>query len=342
MSLLASSLDASAACTLDSGDRDVCSGCTHTTIESAVLAASHGETICIDAGAYNESSTLTLSQNITLDTVGGPALTSVVGADPIFDVTAGTATIRGMTIGPDTGLGVDLAAGADLTLDDVVMDGLENRAIDSNGDLTVTNSTVTNNSSSSNGGAMMLDGGTATLTDVHIEGNSSSGDSGAMRAQGNVLFQGTRLFICDNHTNGGGASGVMRMIDIDESGSFITASVFLDNYTPGGVGGHMVVDQDVTLSFLTVVGGSANGGGGGFQIQSFADAIVTHSVIVDNTPNGILDQNGTATFSWNYWDNIQNSNQGLGTPAFTPNPDANLAWTSGCNLADVYPHWAAH
>ena len=59
-----------------------------------------------------------------------------------------------------------------------------------------------------------------------------------MRAEGNVLFQGTRLFICNNTTTGP-SSGVMRMFDVAPD-SFITASVLLDNSSLGATGGHLV------------------------------------------------------------------------------------------------------
>lgn len=79
---------------------DVCpSGCAHSSIQSAVDAATYGDTITVGPGTYNEA--VSVSTNLTLQSVSGPEDTIVDATglgQPVFTLTNYQSTIDGFTV----------------------------------------------------------------------------------------------------------------------------------------------------------------------------------------------------------------------------------------------------
>ena len=78
-------------------DRDVCSTCTYTTIQSAISAATPGDRIRVTQGTYNERPFVT--NTITLSGGWNPSFTGQV-ADPSLTVVDGGNTERCILINP--------------------------------------------------------------------------------------------------------------------------------------------------------------------------------------------------------------------------------------------------
>jgi len=89
----------------------------HTTISAAILAASHGDTIWVREGSYNEQLLVDKSVTIIADVVGSRPIIYATTYSPGIDVTAGEVRIEGFKIygnsNPGGGPSIRASAGAD-------------------------------------------------------------------------------------------------------------------------------------------------------------------------------------------------------------------------------------
>ena len=191
-----------------------------------------GSSTGIISGASN---TLTLT-DCTVSHNGTPASNSIFGIE-----SQGTATISGTTISGTQG----------------------GSGIFTSGNLTVTNSTISDNAGGNYSGGLVFAGGMATLTDDTISGNSTVGNyGGGIRnetSDGTLTL--TNVTIVDNTAaaNGGGIfnQGTTAFNNVTLSG----------NTTESGTGGGGVYDQagssQLTIANSVIAGNTAPNGGVG-------------------------------------------------------------------------------
>jgi hypothetical protein len=205
-------------------------------LRQAIFDTSAGDTVDFQAGLSGTITLTTGELDIDKDlTIAGPGLTAITvsgdHASRVFNITAGTVCISGLTIadGQISGRGGGIENAGTLTLSDSTLSANSaatfiyppqyGGAIDNSGTLTVINCTLTGNHVSSEfstfgGGIFNL--GTLTLRDSTLSGNSaSSGDSGSA-VGGGIANVGTLSVInctlSDNSTSsvffGGGGAGI--------------------------------------------------------------------------------------------------------------------------------------
>jgi hypothetical protein len=143
---------------------DVClEGCIFSTVQSAINAASAGETIRICPGAYREK--LTIDRNLHL-------------------IGAGDGNGAGNTIlqGADTGHVVFVSQSKTVTLESVRITGGNECGIQTamSSDLSLTACTVTGNTTTNTGGGIRNSGDRLTLTNCHITGNRADSFGGGI------------------------------------------------------------------------------------------------------------------------------------------------------------------
>ncbi|MHB8856802.1 MAG: hypothetical protein ACYC6K_09315 [Bellilinea sp.] len=131
--------------------RDVCSGCTYTTIQAAVTAAVAGDTINVAAGTYIEAGQIVINKNL-----------SIVGADRATTIVkpAGDAVGAG-----DSGSFILVSDGVTLNLSGVTIDGTGRQiqqGIRYNGSGAVDNVIVQNITATGNVGTAISQGNTNT------------------------------------------------------------------------------------------------------------------------------------------------------------------------------------
>jgi CSLREA domain-containing protein len=214
---------------------------------------------------------LDLTANVTMN--GGGQSSTIIdgdGADRIFDVHGGVATISGVTLqngSAPSGGGINV-----------------------NSSLTLANSRITGNSAASVGGGIYA-GGTVTVTNGRIDNNSAGSGGGGLF----VSFQPVTVIrseISGNSSgnNGGGiySSGTLALVNSTLSG----------NSANRDGGGLFVVESpntqlyNVTISANTAdADGDNNGDGGG--VRAFSSVSVANSLIGGNSGNLRPDCYGT-------------------------------------------------
>jgi hypothetical protein len=179
---------------------DVCSACTHTTLQGAVDAATPGATIQLCPGTYLTKTGI----NKSLTVVGaGPGEGGTVldgqGLTGVIDINLGEGeelVLRRLTITggvQEFGAGIYYSSGGIVTLEDVH---------------------VTGNHSSVRGGGIR-NAGVMTLTNSHVSGNSAS-LGGGIANQGGTLTLSDSSTVTDNTATGGAGSGGGIHNDVDD------------------------------------------------------------------------------------------------------------------------------
>lgn len=141
-------------------------------------------------------------------------------------------------------------------------------ALDTAGNVVVTNSTLTGNNSTAEGGAIQTNGsGTVTITNSTISNNTSQGSGGAIGAQGLTTIINSTLS-GNNSTNNGGA--------VRAYGGAVVINSTLSNNTAASGGGAIDSNQGISLTYATIVDNTATGGGNldvGGTLNSFGSVI---------------------------------------------------------------------
>ncbi|MFH0343661.1 MAG: choice-of-anchor Q domain-containing protein [Chromatiales bacterium] len=222
------------------------------------------DTIVLPAGS---TQLLTAVDNITLGPTGLPVITSTV------TLRGRNSTIRRESSAPDFRiLAVD--SSGDLTLHNTTVSGgysdrgllYSGGGVYNSGILTLTNSTVSGNYVYSGGGGV-LNSGTLTLTNSTVSGNS-------------II----------NHGSGSGGvfnSGTLTLTNSTVSGNRITGLGF--------GGGGVSNTGTLTLTNSTVSGNSANYGGGG--VDNSGTATLTNSTVSGNFDGGGMHNSGMLTLT---------------------------------------------
>ncbi|MGY6588666.1 MAG: hypothetical protein ACXIUB_10340 [Wenzhouxiangella sp.] len=187
------------------------------TIQSAIVAASDGDTVLVAAGIYPETVDF-LGKAISLVSVAGPDVTLIDGSGPangyVVRIQAGQpgANLEGFTI--TGGFGSNMSGpGGGLLIRDTEA-SLNNLVVTANqgaigGGLLVDNAVVTVNDVvfSENvalfGGAIRVEGGSLTVSNSQFEANQAQTDGGAMS-----VFWADEIAIVDTDFTGNRAHGI--------------------------------------------------------------------------------------------------------------------------------------
>jgi len=261
-----------------------------------VGAAGSGDIIgfnqdCTGAGAITLGSTLTLTQNVTIDGVGH-SVTVQAAATPntatygVFTINSGVVSISNLTIA--NGKSGTFGGGG---------------GISNGGTLTVTNSTLSGNSSPFGGGIFNGTGATLTVTNSTLSGNNSVntlGQGGGIYNNFNGTVNLTNSTLSNNSaTSGAGGYGSGGGI-YNFSAVTVTNSILSGNSAPGrptfAFGGGGIYNDfnggtmTVTNSILT--GNSATDGLGGGIFNSGTLTVTNSALSGNSTLSGNSAPNG--------------------------------------------------
>jgi len=159
--------------------RDVCaSGCTYTDVQTAINAASAGDTVTVGPGTYSSGQFLVLSgKEITIEGSGvDTTFMRLTNPSDGFKVQANNVTLKNFTINSaGTAIyGLRAQGVTNLNVQNVKITGMTKSAFDING---VTSSQFTNITAQSNGGngVSVTDSSNLTFTNVTTSGNGWGG-----------------------------------------------------------------------------------------------------------------------------------------------------------------------
>ncbi|MDX2077133.1 MAG: hypothetical protein SFZ02_11925 [bacterium] len=243
-------------------------------IVAITTANSNGQADVIN---FNCSTTLNFSLELTILNDGAGITINANSNAVTFD---GGGTTRFFTVN----------GGASLTLDGLTLQngGLfpgSGGAIQNNGTLSITNSTLSGNSVASFGGAIYNDG-TLTITGSTLSGNSAGTSGGAIYTSvGNTITISTSDFTNNSADYGGAILNNLNIITISDS-TFTNNSVTIDGgaiYNGSGA---------VTITNSTVSGNSATQEGGAIYNDN-GTVTITGSTVSGNSATG----NGGAIFN---------------------------------------------
>jgi transcriptional regulator with XRE-family HTH domain len=188
---------------------------------------------------------------------------------------AGTLTISG----GDFGHSIQVLSGASVSFSGLAFknsEPLQNNFIDNAGDLTLTNSIITNNIGPD---GAITNSGTLTISNSTISGNIGNG-SGGINNSGTLTI--TNSTISDNKAYGKGGGGIFNSAGTVAFSDFVslTNSTVSGNITSGGGGG---IDNTgfFTITNSAISDNTAQAEGGG--IDSHGGLILINSTVSDNT-----------------------------------------------------------
>ena len=239
------------------------------------------------SGAEENNNGGDLDINADVNIVGSTTGTTTIQmgwTDRVIDVNAGNSTISNVTItGGDKnsdGGGIVVQTGAELTLNDVIIQGNVARDLGGGvfnlGTLTMNRVLVDNNQSTSDHGGGIYNDGVMTLTDVIVSANSANKNGGGIENSGQAILQ--RVTINNNtaldagggiHHGGGGAT--MDLLNVTVSGN------------TGNNGGGINAQKDISITSSTIVGNVATNKEGGLWMSGAATGTLLNTIIANNT-----------------------------------------------------------
>jgi len=221
----------------------------YTTIGDALLAASDGDVIEVEAGDYPEI--LTIDVDVDIVGLGGLAATSLSGTGgPAVEVDNAIVSLAGFTLNGTADRGVVVLNGAEFTGTDLDISGF------------------TVGGPESGAGLLSLDS-EVNLTDVIFDGNQSEFDGSAIQITDSLgVF--TRITVTNNNTTSGDGA-----LATDFSDVFIDDSLFQDNVS-GDDGGAIEIDNDsvATITASDFIGNAGDGDGGAINAEDGGELTV--------------------------------------------------------------------
>ncbi len=235
----------------------------------------NGIAIILTSGEITITEDLTISGNGRTNTIiDGNANSRIFNVTAAVPITVDGVTIRnGRTTGGNGG-GINSNGAVTLTNSTVSLNRADNGSggIFGNG-VTLTNSTVSDNQSGLGSGGGIRSNGAVTLTNSTVSGNMvGSGDGGGIRSNGAVTL--TDSTVSGNMAGGGGNGGGI----FGDGAVTLTNSTVSGNTSTGFGGG--IRSGAVTLTNSTVSGNTAQLGGGIFSSGAVA---LTNSTVSGNT-----------------------------------------------------------
>ncbi len=283
-------------------------------LQVAINTAIGGDTIIIaDASICTGNFTVGKALTIRAATAAGATLdgNGVDGA-PVLDITAGDVTLQDLTITGglnSAGDGGGIQSNGILTLIDTTVtanSAANGGGIWNDGTLNVTDSFITNNTASNGGGGLHnISGGALTVTNSEITGNQAehaagalnngAGDTGSTAVFVDSLVSGNDAVGFNGEPAGGG--GIYNFgfpADTVKAQLTLTGTEVSGNTSGEGGAGIRNADASATLTDATVTGNVATGGGGG--IRTSGTMTVADSDISGNsatTSGGGIANDGT-------------------------------------------------
>lgn len=255
-----------------------------TSIQTAITAASVGETVWVTNATYTLSSTITLSKNITVAAFDPAAKPVVNGNHAVscISISSSGAVLDGFVVSngysaSGIGVGIYMTAGTVQNCNIVSNYGANSGNVYGGGiGLTgglVTNCTIRNNYNRSGGGVGVAGAG-ARVVGCTIDGNTAALLGGGATFEGAGLIENC-VFTNNNPAGvGGGGTGA------NCAGAVVRNSQFVGN--SGGSGGGVSVPAGMVVSNCVIEGNTATGEGGGVEING----LVVNCTIRNNRSTG--------------------------------------------------------
>ena len=297
------------------GTLKVCpTGCTYSTIQSAIDAAQTGDSIKIATGTYTENLLIdppVAAKNLTL-LGSGTHQTIIDGSqgECVMQIDKGyTVSISGLTItnGKCPPAGGILTDGT-LTLTNVTVSHNEGEeggggiANDVDGTLTLINSTLNDNtalSQTSGMGGGLVNFGTASLIDTIVSRNIAPAQGGGIENQGRMQIINSSIANNTSNLLGGGIDNRNSSLGTGPATVTITNSS-LSNNTAFTGGGFFNSDGIIKVTATTIRNNSA-GEGGGLENSFKGTTTLTNSPVSDNIAStdagGISNDRGILTLN---------------------------------------------
>jgi hypothetical protein len=291
----------------------VCSnGCDFTTIQAAVNAADHGDTIQLLITTAHTEYDIVVNKSVSIEGLGETTTTIQAAASP------GTAPNRVFFI--LDGLDVYLS---DMTIKNGDTNSTGGGLHNAGSDVTLTNMDFLANEAS-NGGGIYSAGGTLTLSNVSVLNNSIFNDGGGVYNAGTLIVEGSNISTNENRQRGAGIfnsgvatirnssiayndvliasgfnmqgggiynEGTLHIIDstirYNEIAGATSASSFIGGGGIYGSGGEL--DLHGTIVEYNTVGSEQDGGG---LFLNGSDATISRSVINNNRSDGAFANTG--------------------------------------------------
>jgi len=337
----------------------------YTTIQSAINAASSGDTIIVrsdtvNGGPYKENIVLP-NIDITVVSESGAALTTIdgrqLGSVVMYGTSASSASILdGFTItngSATNGGGIDCSSSSPTLQNLTIVSNSANSGggiYVNGGTPTITGSTFSSNQASSLGGAICSYSGGLNVTDCEFYGNDGGGYGGAIYYQGASLTLES-CSIYDNECNnwGGGVCGY--------SASSLPTTVkkcyIYDN--SGSYGGGLYFENlgDILLVNNMIHGNSASYGGGLYLENSTSSRLTNNTLSLNRASSqggGIYCHGSESPEIYNsiLWDNAAPTGPEIYPGSGTPTVDycdiegssSESSWTwLGENCKDANPYF---
>lgn len=250
----------------------ICPGlhCSASLIQDAIASALSGSTITVGAGVYRGD--ITIDKSVTLRALG-----------PV--------TIDGGNSAGNPGAVVDISGSVAATIDGFTITGgyapsshWGGGIVNDAGTLTIWNSVIRGNNGGGTGeGGGIFNGGQLTVSETTITENTS-GNGGGIANYGSLVLRGSR--VTDNSAvgNGGGLDNAYG------SGATISGTIFSGNSTADGYGGAIDnFESTLTLDGSVILDDSAGLTGGGIYSWPGTTPASTvslgHDVFLLNAPN---------------------------------------------------------
>ena len=281
-------------------------------LREAIASGDSGDSITVPAGTYTLTlgTELVINKNLTLtgagsgDTIIQAAATPGTATSRVFNITAGSVAISGVTIrhGKLNGNGAGINNSGTLTVTSSTVGnnvGTEGGGIfNDGGTLTITDSTVTDNSAGTEGGGIFNDGGTLTATDSAVSDNNAGTDGGGIFNEGTLRL--TNSTISGNATTGDGG-GIFNRNTLTLTNSTVSNN---SAATGGGIRNNFGGAADLvnTITANNTLGGDCAGTGftslgHNLDGDGTCGLAATGDLSSDDPRLGLLQDNGGPTFT---------------------------------------------
>lgn len=256
-----------------------------TNIQTAITAASAGETVWVTNATYVLSATIALNKSITVAAFDPAAKPVVDGnrAVKCINISSSGAVLDGFVVsngyaGGDIGVGIYMTAAGTVQNCNIVSNYGFNSGNVYGGGIALTAGLVTNctirNNYNRNGGGISLAGAGARVVGCTIDGNTAANAGGGGNFEGAGLIE--NCVFTNNSPSGIAGSGTGG----NPVGAVVRNSRFVGNsaYAGGGVS----VSAGMVVSNCLIEGNTATGEGGGVYING----LVVNSIIRNNRSTG--------------------------------------------------------
>ena len=277
-------------------------------LRQAIIDAKPGDTIdfSVTGKIILTGGELTIDNNLNIIGPGAANLTiSGNNNSRVFNITAGTVTISGVTISDGlakSNIGGGIYNQGTLALEGSIVSG--NTATVSgggiyneNGSVTLTNCSVSNNTTAeASGGGIANSKGNLTLINSTVSDNTGHYAGGINNYHGTTTLQWST--VSDNSAGNGGGGGICNT----DGGLILTNSTVSGNTAGTDGGGIRNNGGNATLTNSTVSGNTVQNGGGGIYNLGMGKVMLTNSTVSGNTAQngdgaGICNANGDVTLT---------------------------------------------